>query len=211
MTQVIPKSSQIVPKILHSLKLGELVIIHTDIYYILVADALNPQAVNKIHQIKKWHPYQPLTLLTNYQKVESWGVLSQDSTVLIKQFPYPISLIIPHRGNLSDEVTAGYKTIFVACPDDFIYHLVEQSSFPLVCTTAGLGADYKATKAETALTLFGEQVSLIVDGGKCQHKMKTTLIDCSLPIPTIMNFGVISFDDLRPILPKIELPSHLRK
>jgi tRNA A37 threonylcarbamoyladenosine synthetase subunit TsaC/SUA5/YrdC len=89
--------------------------------------------------------------------------------------------------------------------------LIDELPFPLVCATASLGADYKAKNFHTAKELFGEQVPLIVDGGKCKYENKNTKIDCSLSIPTILNFGVVSYDDLRLFLPTIELPSHLRK
>lgn len=81
----------------------------------------------------------------------------------------------------------------------------------MVCTTAGFSDEYKARKYRTAIELFDGQVPLIVDGGDCKYDSKGTLIDCTLPTPTILNFGTVSVDDLRSILPEIELPSHLRK
>lgn len=212
MTKIEQKLLNLVPQIQEYLAAGEVVILPTDMMYILVANALQPQAIAKIHQLKKWKPQQqPLTLLTNEQKVGQFGFVSSDCQVLIRKLPYPITLIIPHKNNLPDPITAGHKTIFITCPDDFINLLVEQLPFPLVCATANLGADYKAKTFETAVHFFGDQVPLIVDGGKCKHNNRTTLIDCSLEKPTILNFGVISYDDLRLILPTIELPSHLRK
>lgn len=38
-----------------------------------------------------------------------------------------------------------------------------------------------------------------------------TLVDFTLDRPTILKYGPVSVDDLRPILPDIELPCHLRK
>jgi|GEM_PF-1630236 len=212
MSKIAQELLNLVPKIQQYLAAGEVVILPTEMMYILVANAWQPQAITKIYQLKKWKPLQqPLTLLTNEQKVHEFGIISPDTQLLLRQFPYPITLIIPHKGNLTDTITAGHKTIFITCPDDFINLLVEKLPFPLVSATANLGADYKAKSFKTAVDFFGEQVPLIVDGGKCKHDNRTTLIDCSLATPTILNFGVMSFDDLRQILPTIELPSHLRK
>lgn len=211
MTKVYQKSLEVIPKILQSLELGEIVALHTDMFYIFLAHGFNDFAVNKIHELKKWNPRKPLTLLSHRQKVEEFAIISPDSEILVNQFPYPISLIVPHKGNLSDEVTGGHKTIFLSCPDDFIYNLIDESPFPIVCGTASLGGEYQAKTAKTTQEFFGNQVSLIIDGGKCKYGMRTTMIDCSLPLPTIMNFGLIAFDELRLLLPHIELPSHLRK
>lgn len=211
MTRIKEQPLKLIPQIKQELEAGKVVILPTDTVYILVANGLKSEAINKIYQLKKWNNPQPLILLTNEQKVDQFGVVNPDTKILIRQFPYPITLILPHRGNLPDSITAGYKTIFISCPNDLINLLIEDLPFPLVCATASLGADYKAKNFPTAMQLFGEQVSLIVDGGKCKYNNQNTKIDCSLSIPTILNFGVISFDDLRLILPTIELPSHLRK
>lgn len=212
MAKIVTKSPHIIPEIINYVQSGEIVILHTDVVYIFIANALIPQCVNKIHELKKWQPRLPLALLTNSHKAGEYLIMNEDIEKLIALYPYPISLIVPHKNNLPDELTVGHKTVFVSCPDDYIYSLIEQSPVPLVCGTASLGVDYKAKRADVAENLFGDNVALIVDGDKSKHDgLRTTLIDCSLPLPTIMNYGIISYDDLRPILPHIELPSHLRK
>jgi len=211
MSKIQPKSINIIPKIIDYLDKGQIVILHTDMVYLLLANGLNSNACKKIHELKKWNPRKPLTLLSHQQKLPDYALLDNDAQVLVNQFPLPISIIIPHRNNLSDTVTAGHNTIFVSCPDDFIYQLVDQSPFPIVAGTASLGGDYRANNAKVAEQLFGNDVALIINGGESKERIKTTLIDCHLPLPTIMNFGLISYDELRLIHPHIELPSHLRK
>ncbi len=211
LTKTRSPSTDLLDAVRQHLETGEVVILPTPVSYILVANARKPQAIARIHELKRWNPPQPLALLTNRQKVGEFAEVSADCTKLLDRFPYPITLIVPSKNKLPESVTAGYKTLFIACPDRLTYDLVEYCPFPMVCTPAGFGADYKARGYESAVQLFGDRVSLIVDGGKCQYEMRATLIDCSLPIPTIMNFGAVSVDDLRPIVPNIELPSHLRK
>lgn len=211
MTEICVKSLNVIPRIIDYLERGEIVILHTDMVYLLLANALIPSSANKIHELKGWNPRKPLTLLSNQNKIAEYAILNQDAKILVSKFPYPISIIIPHRQNLPEVVTAGHNTIFVACPDDFIYDLVTKSSFPIVAGTASLGGELRANNANTAKDFFGHEISLIIDGGKSKYGIRTTLIDCHLPLPTILNYGLISYDDLRPILPHIELPSHLRK
>jgi tRNA A37 threonylcarbamoyladenosine synthetase subunit TsaC/SUA5/YrdC len=62
-----------------------------------------------------------------------------------------------------------------------------------------------------ARSLFDGQVPLILDGGKSKYGKQSTIIDCTGKVPTIVNYGAVSYDYLRLILPEIELPSHLRK
>ncbi len=211
MATFLPKSPQAIAPIIEQLDRGQVVAIHTDVVYLLIANALNPQATNQIHELKGWDPRKPLTLLLTPPKVPEYGILSAEAQTLVNQFPYPISVILPHRNNLAEGVTAGHSEVFVSCPDQFIYDLAAQSPFPIAAGTASLGSEMRANDAKTAEAFFGQQVSLIVDGGKAKERIRTTLIDCHLPLPTILNFGLVSFDDLREIVPHIELPSHLRK
>ncbi len=211
MPQLTQSLSSILPKIKRHLESGEVVIIPTDLTYVFVAHGYNSQAIIEIHRLKRWQKPQPLALLSNLKKVREFGEVNEDCAKLMAKFPCPINLIIPQKNKLPDIVTDGYKTIFITCPDEISYELVNEIPFPMVCSPAGFSEDYKARNAKIAQQLFGDSVPLIIDGGRCKYEQRATLIDCSLPIPTIMNFGMISFDDLRPIVPNIELPSHLRK
>ncbi|BAW95522.1 yrdC domain protein [[Synechococcus] sp. NIES-970] len=211
MATILPKSTQVIAQIIAQLERGAVVILHTDMVYLLLANALNAEATNQIHELKGWNPRKPLTLLLTPAQVAKYSDLSNDAQTLVNQFPYPISLILSHRNNLPDAVTAGHREVFISCPDQFIYDLAAQAPFPIAAGTASLGSEMRANDAKTAATFFGNQVSLIVDGGKSKEQIRTTLIDCHLPLPTILNFGLISFDELREIIPHIELPSHLRK
>jgi len=211
MSRIQPKSISIIPKIIDYLDKGKIVILHTDMVYVLLANGLNSNACDEIHKQKKWNPRKPLTLLSNKEKLPNYALLDNDAQILVNKFPYPISIIVPHRNKLSDTVTAGHNVIFISCPDDFIYKLVEKSPFPIVAGTASLGGELRANNAKTAEKLFGNNIALIVDGGDSKERVRTTLIDCDLPLPTIMNFGLIAYDELRLLIPHIELPSHLRK
>lgn len=211
LTETAQRSSKLVNQIQDLLESGEVVILPTEISYIIVAHAFKPKAIARIAQIKHWGSPQPLLLLTRREKVDEFGVVSPSCAKLINHFPYPVTLIIPRKNTVPDSVTAKHSALFISCPDQFIYDLIAKIPFPMVCTTAGFSADYKARRYRTAIELFGGQVPLIVDGGDCKYDTKGTLIDCTLQTPTIMNFGTVSVDDLRRILPEIELPSHLRK
>lgn len=211
LTKTARASTNLLDEVRQRLESGEVVILPTDVTYIFVAHAFKPRAIAEIHELKRWNPPQPLVLLTDRRKVEEFAEISPACGKLIDRFPYPITLIVPSKNQLPKSVTAGYKTLFIACPDPLIHDIVENCPFPIVATPAGFGADYKARSYQSAVQLFGDRVSSIVDGGKCKYDLRATLIDCSLPIPTIMNFGAVSVDDLRPIVPEIELPSHLRK
>lgn len=210
-TKTAKRRKELIPEIVERLQSGEVIILPTDTIYALVADANNPEAVARLKKLKLSSVPQPLTIFTRKERASEVVEVSPSAAKMMEHFPYPVTLIMPAKKTLSEAVTNGFKNIFVVCPDRFIYDLIEAMPTPMVCTSVAVAEDAKITKFEMAARFFEGKVPLIVDGGSSQYGRTGTLIDFTVEIPTIMTFGPISVDDLRPILPEIVLPSHLMK
>jgi tRNA threonylcarbamoyl adenosine modification protein (Sua5/YciO/YrdC/YwlC family) len=210
LSQVVKPSRSLVPEIEKRLKAGEVIILPTDTVYALVANGYDREAVTRLRQIKAFPCPQPLAIFTRKEKAEEVVVVNRAALQMMNHFPYPVTMIMPAKANLAAEITGGFKNVFVSCPDRFIYDLVMEIPFPIVGTSAGFG-DVKVTNADIAVRLFGDKVSFIVDGGTSKHGRSGTVVDFTLEIPTIMTFGTVSVDDLRPLVPGIVLPSHMMK
>lgn len=210
-TQTAKRSPNLIPEIVERLKAGEVIILPTDHVYALVANAYDPDAVDKLKKLKLSDSPQPLTILTRQEKASEIAKITQAAATMMDNFPYPVTMIVPAKNTLPEAVTNGFKNIFIVCPDQFIYDLVEAMPTPLVCTSVAVAEDAKVTTFEMAVRFFSGKVPLIVDGGRSKYGRNGTLIDFTVETPTIMTFGPVSVDDLRPILPGIVLPSHLMK
>jgi len=210
-TKIAQPSLNLVPEIISLLESGQLIVLPSDTTYAIVAHGENQQALSKIAQLKQWSTPQPLVILTREEKAEQFGTISPDCYKLMKHFPYPVTLAIPKNNRLNNQITGDNKYALIACPGEYIFNLIPEIPFPMVCTSASLSLDMKTTTFDQAIKLFKDKVSLIVDGGKSRYATKSTIIDFTLNPPTIMNFGAVSYDDLRKIIPEIELPAHLRK
>jgi tRNA threonylcarbamoyl adenosine modification protein (Sua5/YciO/YrdC/YwlC family) len=209
-TQIAQKSSQIILEIIQRLEAGEVIILPTATTYALVANANNPQAVSQVADLKHWRTSQPLALFTRKERAAEVMHLNRNIEMMMSHFPYPVTMIVPKKDSVLNEVTGGYQNLLVTCPDDFIYDLVAEVPFPLACGSAGRG-EARATSCKAAMQLFEGEVPLIVDGGQSKYGRSGTLIDFTTEIPAIMKYGPVSVDDLRPLLPEVELPSHMRK
>lgn len=210
LTQIVKKNSRIVPEIIQRLEAGEVIILPTATTYALVANANNPTAVAQIAHLKHWHTPHPLAIFTRKERAAEVMHLNRNIEIMMSHFPYPVTMIVPKKDSVLNEVTGGYQNLLVTCPDDFIYDLVAEVPFPPACESAGRG-EAKATSSQAARQLFEGEVPLIVDGGQSKYGRSGTLIDFTTKIPAIMKYGPVSVDDLRPLLPEIELPSHMRK
>jgi L-threonylcarbamoyladenylate synthase len=210
LNQTVKLNHNLVPEIKSRLQAGEVIILPTDTVYALVANGNNTEAVARLRQIKMFSSAQPLAVFTRKEKAEEVVVVNQVALQMMNHFPYPVTMIMPAKPTLSEAITDGFKNIFVTCPDQFIYDLVMKMSFPIVGTSASF-AGIQATNANLAVKFFGDKVSLIVDGGTSKHGRSGTVVDFTVELPTIMTYGTVSVDDLRPLIPQIVLPSHMMK
>ncbi|WP_036480099.1 L-threonylcarbamoyladenylate synthase [Myxosarcina sp. GI1] len=209
-SQVIKLDRNIIPKIKSCLQAGEVVILPTDTVYALVVNGNDTQAIAKLNKIKAFASPQPLAIFTRKEKAKEVVEVNQAALQMMSHFPYPVTMIMTAKPTLSEAVTNGFKNVFVTCPGQFIYDLVIEVPFPIVGTSASF-AGVRVTDADLAVKFFSDKVSLIADGGKSKYGRSGTLIDFTVEVPTIMTYGTVSVDDLRPLIPQIILPSHMMK
>jgi L-threonylcarbamoyladenylate synthase len=209
-TQVVKLNRNIIPEIKSHLKAGEVIILPTDTIYALVADGNNPQAIARLRKIKEFSSPQPLAIFTRQEKAKEVVKVNEVASQMMSHFPYPVTMIMTAKPTLSEAVTDGFKNVFVTCPDRFIYELIMDIPFPLVGASASF-AGVRVTNADLAVKFFGDRVSLIIDGGKSKYGRSGTVVDFTVELPTIMTYGTVSVDDLRPLIPQIVLPSHMMK
>ena len=209
-TQVVKLNSSLIPEIKSRLKAGEVIILPTDTVYALVANGNDTEAVTRLRQIKAFTSPQPLGVFTRKEKAEQVVEVDRPALEMMAHFPYPVTMIMRAKPVLSEAVTNGFKNVFVTCPDKFIYDLVMEVPFPIVGTSAAF-AGIQATNAQLAAKFFGDKIDFIVDGGESKHGRSGTLVDFTVEVPTIMTYGTVSVDDLRPLLSQIVLPSHMMK
>ncbi len=209
-SQVVKLNRNLIPEIKSRLQAGEVIILPTDTVYALVAKGNDTEAVTRLRQIKAFSSAQPLGVFTCKEKAEQVVEIDRVALQMMNHFPYPVTMIMRAKPTLSEAVTNGFKNVFVTCPDRFIYDLVMEIPFPIVATSAAF-AGIQATNADLAVKFYGDKVSLIADGGESKHGRSGTLVDFTVELPTIMTYGTVSLDDLRPLIPNIVLPAHMRK
>ncbi len=209
-SKVLKLNRNLIPEIKSHLKAGEVIILPTDTVYALVANGNDAKAVTRLRQIKAFSSPQPLGVFTRKEKAEQVVEVDRAALQMMNHFPYPVTMIMRAKHTLSETVTNGFKNVFITCPDRFIYDLIMEIPFPIVGTSAAF-AGIQATNADLAVKFYGDKVDLIVDGGKSKHGRSGTLLDFTVEVPTIMTYGTVSVDDLRPLLPQIILPSHMMK
>lgn len=206
----LPATAQSFSAIQTTLEQENVIILPMATVYSFVANGTSSKAIAQLRGLKNFSTEQPLCILTRGDRAAEVADLSQDAKTMLAHFPYPVTMIVHGKPHLDPQIMQGFDCVYLACPDRFIYDLVGALPFFLVAATVKVGTEL-IVSFEDAQKYYREQVPLIIDGGRCRYGQRGTLVDFTLEFPTIMNFGPVSVDDLRPILPHIILPSHLMK
>ncbi len=187
---------------IEALAQGELVAFPTDTVYGLGADAFNDQAVRKLYLAKGRSQEKAIPVLV--ANLEQFVDVIDRTTLLAmrlveKFWPGPLTIVLRQASDLADAISA-HGTVGVRIPDHPIAQELIRAAGPLAVTSANRSGDPEACTAEEIETNMGEQVDLIVDGGRTPGGQPSTVVDCTQDPPRILRVGPISEEEIRSAL-----------
>ncbi len=192
------------------LKAGGLVVFPTETVYGLAADAFNLKAVEKIFKIKGRSFNNPLVVCIS--DVADLNFLIKEPPVFTEEivnefWPGPLTLIFKKSDIVPFEVTCERVTVGIRFPKNKIaLSLVASVGMPLVLTSANISGAPSLIEAQQVLNNIGKDVDLILDGGKTELGVESTILDLTTTLPTIIREGAISVEKLKRILGKLKVP-----
>jgi len=184
-------ASQIVSK-------GGLVVYPTDTVYGLGCDPFNVKAVKRVFRVKGARK-KPLPILArSVADLEKIARLSDVARRIAAEFwPGPLTLIVPKKPALPDIVTNDLASVGVRVPKhDVAMQLIRLSNGLLVGTSANKTEQKPACTASEALEQLGEEVHVVLDGGKAVLGEPSTVADLTAEEPKILRDGPVAFKDI---------------
>jgi L-threonylcarbamoyladenylate synthase len=181
------------------LKKGGVIAFPTDTVYGLGADAFNSTAVERTYKIKNRPKYQQFPLLI--ADVKQLTVLAEPipeiARFLARRFwPGGLTLVLPKKDSVPAYV-ASRPTIAVRIPNHPVcLALIQHLGNPLIGTSANISGQPPALTAEEVRQQLGEEIDLIVNGGKCPGGKESTIIDITHEPPIILRQGIISSHEI---------------
>lgn len=186
------------------LKAGGLVAIPTETVYGLAADASNPSALHKIFAAKDRPADHPLIVhLADTDKIQEWAVeIPQIAYRLFNAFwPGPLTVICKKAPHVNLTVTGGQDTIGIRVPDHPIAReLLHAFGGGLAAPSANRFGRISPTTAEHVLQELGDKVDLILDGGRSEVGIESTIVDISSKTIRILRPGMISASAISRVL-----------
>ncbi|PAU92911.1 threonylcarbamoyl-AMP synthase [Aliifodinibius salipaludis] len=184
------------------LKSGEVVAFPTETVYGLGANAKNPDAIKKVFEIKGRPSDNPLIVhISNQRQVKYFASeISDDAQNLMDSFwPGPLTLIFKKKPEVLDIITAGLDTVALRWPKHPLSQQLIRRAGPLVAPSANSSGKPSPTKAEHVKEDFGEDFP-VVDAGKTEIGLESTVLDISCEPYTIYRPGAVSAHEITEII-----------
>jgi len=179
------------------LRSGGVVAFPTETYYGLAVDPLQHRALERLFLIKRRPKNLPiLALVTDCSQLTL--LASQVPAVyepLIACFwPGPLTLVFPALATLPSQLTGSTGTIGLRCsPHPVANRLIAAFGSPITATSANLSGDPPATTADEVVRIFGDQIDLVLDGGRTPGGNGSTLVGVRGAILNCLRQGNIPF------------------
>lgn len=183
------------------LKNGELVAIPTETVYGLAGNAFDTSAVVKIFEAKKRPSFDPLIVhIGNKSSLDTFCEPLQllEAELIEKYWPGPMTLILNKKPNIPDLVTSGLKTVGVRMPNhQLTLELLRLLDFPLAAPSANPFGYISPTQAQHVQKQLGNEVKYILDGGRCEIGVESTILKVEDGIINVLRHGGITVDQLK--------------
>jgi len=198
-----------VRKAAKKIKDGDLVAFPTETVYGLGADAFNSQAVAKIFEAKNRPLDDPL--IVHVSQREDLFKLIKDISDIVSEltnefWPGPLTLVLKKSEIVPDIVTAGLDTVAIRIPaNEIALSLIRESQTPIASPSANLFGRPSSTDSQHVLDDLNGRIDLIIDGGKSEIGVESTVLDLTQSPPSILRPGGISIERLKEIIRGVKI------
>jgi L-threonylcarbamoyladenylate synthase len=174
--------------------------------YGLAANAYSNIAVKKIFKLKKRPKINPL--ITHYANIEDLKkdcLINDNFIKLYKKFsPGPITYILKIKkdSKISKYVTNKQKNLAVRFPKHRMFkNLLQKLNYPLAAPSANISTKLSSVQASDVEEEFGKKIRYVLDGGKCNIGLESTIINLTGK-PTILRLGGLDITKIKKVLNK---------
>lgn len=200
------------------LRAGELVAMPTETVYGLAASVWHESALAQVFAVKERPRFDPLichvaapSRSTDWlaylveQNLVDARVLTNDQftparTLAEKFWPGPLTLVLPKTSRVSDLATSGLETLAVRVPRHRTAQaLIRAAGAPLCAPSANRFGRISPTCAQDVADELGDRIDWILDGGRCEVGLESTVVAFE-ESPRILRRGGVSQEEIEAAL-----------
>lgn len=195
------------------IKAGGLVLFPTETVYGIGADGLNEDAVKKIFKAKGRASDNPLIL--HIDNMDMLDLIAKDITPLEYKlmdafWPGPFTIVLNKKECVPSVVTGGLNTVAVRMPKNIIANkLIHTSKTPIAAPSANISGKPSGTCIEDIYDELKSNMDYIIDGGKCEVGIESTVVKVEKEKVIILRPGKITKEDIEGVFKSVILDKHI--
>ncbi|MDC3273846.1 L-threonylcarbamoyladenylate synthase [Candidatus Pelagibacter sp.] len=192
------------------------VAVPTETVYGLAGNAYSNMSVKKIYNLKKRPKNNPLIVhYLDINKLKDDCHINDNFIKLYNHFsPGPITFILKLKkdSKISKFVTNKQTSLAVRFPKHPLFRkLLKVLNYPLAAPSANISTRLSSVKASDVIEEFGSKIKYVLNGGRCQIGLESTIINL-LSKPTILRFGGLDILKIEKTLKKkVLIKTNLKK
>lgn len=177
---------------------GELIVVPTDTVYGLAARVDRPEAVAAIFAAKGRAPEAALPVLVGaVADARALARFDDGAEALAAAFwPGPLTIVAPRAPGLTADLGGDGASVGIRVPAHGPLRALLAATGPLAATSANRSGEPTPTNVGEIEAVFGDAVSVYVDGGPAAGGPPSTVVLLAAGTPTVLREGVISLDEL---------------
>jgi tRNA threonylcarbamoyl adenosine modification protein (Sua5/YciO/YrdC/YwlC family) len=188
-----PKNPQVrlIRKVVEVLEKGGVIGYPTDTIYGVGCDLFNPEAIRKIHRLKKMGKNKPLSFIcADLKDISRYAYVSNSAYKSMKRlFPGAYTVILKATKWVPKVAMTKQNTVGIRIPDNKIcLSLVKELGHPIISTSVSKTDEELYNDPAEIDERFGKQLDLVIDGGVivAEH---SSIIDLTDDIPSVIREG----------------------
>ncbi len=188
------------------LRCGKLVAIPTETVYGLGANALDEDAVAGIFRAKGRPADNPLIVhIADASEMERYAYPNQWAYSLTEKFwPGPLTVILPKKDIIPSVVSAGLDSVALRFPAHPIAQkLIKYAGCPIAAPSANISGKPSGTTAQHVFRDFKDRIAGVVDGGRCECGLESTVVSLLGDHPVLLRPGFVTPQQIQEILPTL--------
>ena len=195
---------------------NQCIAIPTETVYGLAGNAYSDISVKKIFNLKKRPVNNPLIVhYYDVNRLKEDCYISSNFTKLYNKFsPGPITFILKlkKKSKISKLVTNKQNSLAVRFPKHSLFRkLLKELDYPLAAPSANISTRLSSVQASDVNEEFGSKIKYILNGGRCQIGIESTIINL-LSKPVILRYGGLDISKIEKLLKKkIFIKNNLKK
>jgi L-threonylcarbamoyladenylate synthase len=182
-----------------------LVAFPTDTVYGVGALVFREAAVQRLYRVKGRSTDKAIAVLVadDSDLLNIAGALSPAARQVARKFwPGPVTLVVNRHPQLPQAVS-GLPTVGVRQPNHPQLQQLLQLTGPLAVTSANRSGEANTLTAQEVFAQLNGRIELILDGGRVNGGVPSTVVDCTGPEPVILRAGPVSAAEIQEALKSV--------